>query len=153
MPPSRHHGGLTRVDQTGAAIAPGAATPPPKLLLTKPLAFIIARDPMTGALIGSLAQVSGFEATFPSETETAATAIARLRPDVVLIDCDSADGDACLTPVSEYGGAVVLFSPWRDEPDVRELASRRGLRHFALPIRWMDFRELLQDVTARRAEE
>jgi hypothetical protein len=86
---------------------------------------------------------------FPSPPEDAATAIARLRPDVVLVDCDSADEETCLTPVAEYGGAVVLFSPSRDETEVRELASRRGLRHFALPIRWTDFRQLLHDVTGQ----
>ena len=107
---------------------------------------------MTGALIGSLANVSGFRTTFPSPPEDAATAIARLQPVVVLVDCDSADEETCLTPVAEYGGAVVLFSPWRDEPEVRELASRRGLRHFALPIRWTDFRQLLHDVTGQGAE-
>ena len=107
---------------------------------------------MTGALIGSLADVSGFQAIFPSPPDDATTAIARLRPDVGLVDCDSADEETCLAPVAEYGGAVVLFSPWRDEPEVRELASRRGLRHFALPIRWTDFRELLHEVTGQGAQ-
>jgi hypothetical protein len=89
---------------------------------------------------------------FPSPPDDAATVIARLRPGVVIVDCDSADEEACLTPVAEYGGGVVLFSPWRDEPEVRELASRRGLRHFALPIRWTDFRQLLHEVSGQGAK-
>ena len=88
---------------------------------------------------------------FPSLPEDAATGIARLRPVVVLVDCDSDDEETCLAPVAEYGGAVVLFSPWRAEPEVRALASRRGLRHFALPIHWTDFRQLLHEVTGQDA--
>jgi hypothetical protein len=137
----------------GVAIAnTRRVTPTNRLPLAKPQAMIIARDPMTGALIGSLVDVSGFRAIFPSSNEDAAMAIDRVRPDVVLLDCDSGDEEVCLTPVARYGGAVILFSPWRAEPEVRAIASRRGLRHFTLPIRWTEFREMLHEVTETNDE-
>ena len=100
---------------------------------------------MTGALIGSLVEVSGFQPIFPSPTEDVEDAIARIRPNVVLVDCDAGDEERCIEPVAAYGGAVVLFSTWRSDADVGTVASRRGLRHFSLPIQWAEFRRLLRD--------
>ena len=134
------------------AIAHTRGVSPIQAPLAKPDALIIARDPMTGALIGSLVDVSGFRAVVPAPNEDAALAIERARPVVVLLDCDSGDEEVCLTPVARYGGAVILFSPWRAEPEVQAIAARRGLRHFALPIRWTDFRHLLHEVTGTNNE-
>lgn len=100
---------------------------------------------MTGALIGSLVEVSGFQALFPAPLEDVADAIARIQPNVVLLDCDAGDEERCVEPVAVYGGAVVLFSPWRPEEELTTTASRRGLRHFTLPIQWVAFRRLLRD--------
>jgi hypothetical protein len=116
----------------------------PSTPLTKPSALIVARDPMTGALIGSLVEVSGFRPVFPATTEDTAHAIARLRPNVVLVDCDAGDEERCIEPVAEYGGAVVMFSPWRPEAEVRSIASRHSLDYFTLPIHWIEFRRLLR---------
>lgn len=99
---------------------------------------------MTGALIGSLVEVSGFRPLFPLPTEDTGHAIARLRPDVVLVDCDAGDEARCVEPVSEYGGSVILFSPWRTEPELRSIASRLGLGYFTLPIHWLEFRRQLR---------
>jgi hypothetical protein len=107
--------------------------------------LIVARDPMTGALIGSLVEVSGFQPVFPTPVEDVSDAIARIQPNVVLLDCDAGDEERCVEPVAVYGGAVVLFSPWRPEADLTTTASRLGLRHFTLPIQWMTFRRLLRD--------
>ena len=101
---------------------------------------------MTGTLIGSLVEVSGFQPMFPSSVEDVGNAIARIRPDVVLVDCDAGDEERCIEPVAAYGGAVVLFSPWRADADVAKVASRRGLRHFSLPIQLAEFRRLLRAV-------
>lgn len=119
--------------------------PPTTPPLPKPTALILARDPMTGALLGSLVDVSGFRAVFPEDEEEIEATIARERPDVVLVDCDVGNEDRCIEPVGAYGGVVVLFSPWRSEPEVRPRASRLGLRHFTLPITWIEFRQLLRE--------
>jgi hypothetical protein len=107
---------------------------------------------MTGALIGSLVDVSGFQPVFPGPAEDTATAIARVRPHLVLVDCDAGDERQCVEPVSQYGGAVVLFSPWRTESDLRALASRLGLAWFTLPIHWLEFRRLLRRATGQAEE-
>ena len=112
--------------------------------LTRPSALIVARDPMTGALIGSLVEVSGFRPLFPSSAEDTAHAIARLMPNVVIVDCDAGDEQRCVEPVAAYGGAVVLFSAWRTAAELRSIASRLGLDYFTLPIHWLEFPGLLR---------
>ena len=104
---------------------------------------------MTGALLGSLVEVSGFQPVFPAPNEDAGTAVARARPSVVLVDCDSDDDEQCVAPAARYGGTVILFSGARTAPEVRDIAARRGLRHFALPMRWTEFRAMLEDATRR----
>lgn len=140
----RHLGGWrTHCEVPGEASSLASASP-----LSKPTAMIIARDPMTGALIGSLVEVSGFEPVFPSPSDDIRAAIAAVQPSVVLMDCDADEGESCIEPVGTYGGTIILFSPWRVEPEVREIATRLGLRHFALPIAWSEFRRLIQQATS-----
>jgi hypothetical protein len=119
--------------------------------LEKPTALIVARDPMTGALLGSLVEVSGFQPLFPAPSEGVDDAIRRHRPAVVLVDCDAGDEERCIEPVGTYGGAVVLFSPSRAAAEVGSIAARHGLRHFTLPISWLDFRRLLREVATGAA--
>ena len=104
---------------------------------------------MTGALLGSLVDVSGFQPVFPAPSEDAANAVARIEPAVSLVDCDSDDEELCSSAAAHYGGAVILFSGARTEPEVRDIAVRRGHRHFALPIRWTEFRDLLEEALRR----
>ena len=104
---------------------------------------------MTGALLGSLVDVSGFQPVFPASYEDAANAVARIRPAVTLVDCDSDGGEVCSSAAAHFGGAVILFSGARTEPEVRDIAVRRGQRHFALPIRWTEFRDLLEEARRR----
>ena len=99
---------------------------------------------MTGALIGSLADVAGFRPLFPTPSEHARHAIARVRPNVVLVDWDASDQHDWVGSVAEYGGAVVLFSPWRTAPDLRAIAATLGVAYFTLPIHWSEFRRILE---------
>ena len=140
-----------RPDPRGVGIAKFAFASrfPRRSALVKPAVLIIARDPITGALLGSLVDVSGFQPVFPAPYEYAANAVVRIQPAVTLVDCDSDDGEVCASAAAHYGGAVILFSGARTEPEVRYIAARRGQRHFALPIRWMEFRNLLE-VALRR---
>lgn len=101
---------------------------------------------MTGALIGSLVDVSGFEPVFPAPSEDPANTIARIRPAVVLVDCDTVNEEECYRLAARHGGAVILFSPSRSEAEVRVVAASRGYRYFALPIRWTEFKSLLDEV-------
>ena len=110
----------------------------------QPTVLILARDPLTGALLATLVEVSGFQAVFPVPTESAEDAIGRVQPTLVLVDCDAGDETRCLEPVEAYGGSVILFSPWRGEAEVRRIAARHGLPYFSLPIAWVDFRTILR---------
>ena len=121
----------------------------PSLSLAKPTALIVARDPMTGALLGSLVEVSGFQPLFPQASEEVATAIARDRPNIVLVDCDAGDEQRCVDSVADYGGATILFSPWRSQSEVGPIAERLGLSHFSLPISWLEFRRLLREAIGK----
>ena len=63
-----------RPDPRGVGVAKFAFASrfPRRSALVKTAVLIIARDPMTGALLGSLVDVSGFQPVFPAPYEDAA---------------------------------------------------------------------------------
>lgn len=98
--------------------------------------LILSTDAVVAALLGTLVELDGHAPVFPSRDELPHRALERLRPRVVLVDCDHAD--ACAADFFAQGRAqstgVVLFSASRLQREVREVAERYGLPSFALPI-------------------
>ena len=108
--------------------------------------LVIAKEPLIQTLMCSLVELSGHHAAQRRSDETVATAIARVRPQLLLLDCehdDACEEDAYLA-ASSYGASVVLFTPSRSHAEVADLAAERGLRSMALPIRLHEFSETLQ---------
>src|SRR5438128_387110 len=94
----------------------------------------------------SLVDLSGHHAVQPRGDESVASSIARLRPRVVLLDCehDAACEDDAYGAASSAGTTVLLFTPSRSHAEVADLAAARGLQSMALPIRLHEFSETLQ---------
>jgi AmiR/NasT family two-component response regulator len=108
--------------------------------------LVIAREPLIQTLMCSLVDLSGHHAAQPHDDETVATSIARVRPHLLLLDCehDEACEDDAYRAAASVGATVLLFTPSRSRAEVADLAAERGLQSIALPIRLHEFSETLQ---------
>lgn len=109
---------------------------PPDDTTGLPTVLIIATDAVVSALLGTLLELDGYAPLFPGPDESPADALERLRPRVVLVDCDEpgACANGFFAACAVQGTTVVLFSPARMPWDVREVAERYGLPAFSFPI-------------------
>lgn len=108
--------------------------------------LVIAKEPLIQTLMCSLVDLSGHQAAQPRSDEMVSTAIRRVRPDLLLLDCehDCACEEEAYDAASSVGAEVLLFTPARTNDEVADFARVRGLRSMALPIRLNEFTETLQ---------
>lgn len=108
--------------------------------------LVIAKEPLIQTLMCSLVDLSGHKATQPRSDECVTAAIARVRPDLLLLDCehDCACEQEAYDAAATIGAEVLLFTPARTNAEVADFARGRGLRSMALPIRLHEFSETLQ---------
>jgi DNA-binding NtrC family response regulator len=108
--------------------------------------LVIAKEPLIQTLMCSLVDLSGHRAAQPRGDETIAAAITRVRPRLLLLDCehDGACEDEAYEAAASVNAEVLLFTPSRSHAEVADLAAERGLRSMALPIRLHEFSETLQ---------
>ncbi len=94
----------------------------------------------------SLVDLSGHRAAQPRSDETVGAAILRVRPGLLLLDCehDCACEEEAYEMAVSVGARVLLFTPSRSHAEVADFAAMRGLRSMALPIRLHEFAETLQ---------
>jgi hypothetical protein len=106
--------------------------------------LILAREEVVAALLGLMVELHGLEPQFLTEDQAVADALEHDRQ-VVLIDCDH---PACAAETIELirksGGEPVLFSPFRFETEVTDLATRHQAKWFTLPINPENFDRLLR---------
>ncbi|MFL5595815.1 MAG: hypothetical protein ACJ785_14570 [Gemmatimonadaceae bacterium] len=96
--------------------------------------LIIAREEVVAALLGLMVELRGLQPRFPEVGESIDAAIERFLPTAVVIDCDHADCNEQLFEAIRRAGAVpILFSPYRIQTEVQEVAARHGTRSFTLP--------------------
>ncbi len=107
--------------------------------------LVIAKEPLIQTLMCSLVDLSGHKATQPRSDECVPAAIARVRPDLLLLDCehDCACEQEAYDAAATIGAEVLLFTPARTNAEVADFARGRGLRSMALPIRLHEFSETL----------
>jgi DNA-binding NtrC family response regulator len=119
-----------------------------QVLLSQPPStiLVIAKEPLIQTLMCSLVDLSGHRAAHPHDDETVSAAIERLRPRLLLLDCehDAACEEDAFVAAATYGADVLLFTPSRSSAEVADLAAERGLKSMALPIRLHEFSETLQ---------
>jgi hypothetical protein len=108
--------------------------------------LIFSEDPLAAALIGAAVELVGFEPAFPTNGASPRDALLRVRPGLVLVDCDH-DG-ACAPsffgPALMTGARVLLVASRRTRRDAAGLAARFGLRSITLPTELESIAQLLR---------
>jgi DNA-binding NtrC family response regulator len=100
-----------------------------------PQVLIVARDENIGSLMESLVDCAGYRPVHPAADERPLAALARIRPDILLLDCDHTMvlNEALHEAAHAAGSRVVLFSAAHPAWELDRFAQRRGLRSVALP--------------------
>ncbi len=103
--------------------------------------LILSSDPLAAALLGAAVEIAGHVPHFSRQGEPVRGALLRVRPKLVLVDCDHEEGctDEFVGPVLMTGGKVLLFRSHRTERDRTEFAERLSLRIVDMPL---DHREI-----------
>ena len=111
--------------------------------------LILSADPLAAALLGAAVELAGHVAHFPQPGEGGRAALIRLRPRVVLVDCDHGEGcsEEFIGPALMTGARVQLFSAGRTERDASALARGLGLTIVQLPMEHDDFATLLHELS------
>jgi DNA-binding response OmpR family regulator len=96
--------------------------------------LIVAREEVVAALLGLMVELRGLHPRFPEAGEAIERAIGRFGPTAVVLDCDHPDCDEdLLETIKRAGAKPILFSPYRLQPEVQNVAARLGTKSFTLP--------------------
>lgn len=97
--------------------------------------LVLSSDPLSAALIGAAIELGGYAPRFPQAGESARVALLRVRPRLVVVDCDHEDAcsEGFIGPAIMTGSRVLLFRSRRTQRDARELSERLELRVMELP--------------------
>jgi len=107
----------------------------------KPSIMILANEEVISALLGAMVELDDHIAVFPGANERPLTAIARCRPDLVLLDCEHElawDAQA-MRSIPATGAQVLLFSAMRSQREIDQIAARYGIAAFVLPVAFREF--------------
>lgn len=107
--------------------------------------LVLSADPLASALIGAAIELAGHVPRFPQSEEAPRSALLRVRPRLVMIDCDHPGGcsDAFIGPALMTGSRVLLFKSRRSRRDVSELTERLGVRVMDMPMEHETITQLL----------
>ena len=109
--------------------------------MPKPSILIVANEEVISALLGAMVELDGYIPLFPAADESPLTAVCRLRPDLLLLDCEHEfawDAHA-MRCVPETGTRSLLFSAMRSQREVEQIAARYSAPAFVLPVAYRDF--------------
>ncbi len=96
--------------------------------------LILAREEVVAALLGLMVELHGYQPKFVDRSESVGDVIQQEHPGAVLIDCDHPDcTEALIEAVRRLDAIPVLFSPFTMQHEVREVATRHGVRSFTPP--------------------
>jgi hypothetical protein len=112
--------------------------------------LIFSADPLAAALLGAVVELAGHAPYFPQQEEAARGALMRVRPRLVLIDCDHEEScsEGFVGPALMTGAQVILCRSRRTQRDTREFAARMGLSAIVLPNDHDTLLRLLQELVA-----
>jgi hypothetical protein len=107
--------------------------------------LIFSADPVAAALLGAAVELAGHAPHFPQHAEAARGALMRVRPRLVVIDCDheGACSEGFVGPALMTGAQLLLCRSRRTQRDTRDFASRLGLTVVELP---RDYEKLLRQL-------
>ena len=111
--------------------------------------LILSTDPLAAALLGAAVELVGHTPHFPRENENPRDTLRRVRPAVVLIDCDheGACSETFFGPAMMTGARLAVFSSSRSRRALEPIAAEFGVHVFALPL---DFDELSRILEGRQ---
>ena len=110
--------------------------------------LVFSSDPLAAALLGAAVELAGHLPHFMRAGETARGALLRVRPRLVLVDCDHEEActDEFIGPALMTNARVLLFRSRRSERDMAEFASRLELRVVDMPMEHEGLTRLLNEV-------
>ena len=97
--------------------------------------LILSADTLAAALLGAAVELAGHQPHFPQADEVAQVALRRVRPRLVIVDCDHdhACSEAFVGPVLTTGAQLLLFDSRQHAADGVDVARRLGLNVVHLP--------------------
>jgi len=112
--------------------------------------LVLSSDPLAAALLGAAIELAGHAPRFPQSDESPRSALLRVRPRLVVIDCDHEDAcsETFIGPALMTGSQVVLFRSRRTRRDVGEMAGRLGLRTVEMPAEHESLTSLLHELVS-----
>jgi chemotaxis response regulator CheB len=112
--------------------------------------LVVSSDPLAAALLGAAIELAGHAPLFPQNGEGVRDALLRVRPRLVVIDCDheEACSDAFIGPALMTGSRVLLFRSRRTQRDASELADRLQLQVVDMPAKHETLTQLLRELVA-----
>ncbi len=112
--------------------------------------LVFSSDPLAAALLGASIELAGHAPSFAQTDESARDALLRVRPRLVLIDCDHVEAcsETFIGPALMTGSRVLLFRSRRTQRDMSELAGRLELLVVDMPTRHETLAQLLRDMMA-----
>lgn len=92
--------------------------------------LVFSSDPLSGALLGAAIELGGHLPHFAAADESARSALLRVRPRVVLIDCDHEEScsEEFVGPALMTGARVLLIRSARTVRDMSDFATRLRVR-------------------------
>ncbi len=107
--------------------------------------LILVREDLVAALLGLMVELRGSQPRFLARYESVEGAIGRESFDAVVIDCDHPEcNEQLLAAIRNTGAVPILFSPFRTQSEVLEVAARHGTRSFTLPTDPDTFGKMLE---------
>jgi hypothetical protein len=112
--------------------------------------LIFSADSLAAALLGAVVELAGYAPHFPQQHEAARGALMRVRPRLVLIDCDhdEACSEGFVGPALMTGARVLLCRSHRTRRDTREFTERLGLAVVEMPNDHHRLQRILQELIA-----
>jgi hypothetical protein len=110
--------------------------------------LVLSNDTLAAALIGAAIELAGFAPRFPDSDEPPRAALLRVRPRLVVVDCDheNACSDGFIGPAIMTGSRVLLFRSRRTRRDVSDLTKRLGVQVMEMPIEHEPLTQLLHQM-------
>lgn len=118
--------------------------------VTRAPVLVLSSDPLAAALVGAAIELAGHAPRFPHADEAARAALLRVRPRLVIIDCDheEACAESFIGPALMTGSRVLLIRSRRTRRDASELAARLALRVVEMPMEHGPLTRLLDQMLA-----
>ena len=120
----------------------------PDDVVSRQAVLIISSDPLAAALLGAAVELAEHMPHFVRADERARAALLRVRPRLVLIDCDHEEActDEFIGPAIMTGAQLILFRSKRSTADRTALSQRLEIRILDMPTEHEELTEILKEV-------